>query len=466
MRFKEFKIIESVNTAQSDLDVISQITTDHPEISNKINPAIISLINFLKTKVGNDQSIKETPQQQALLDELAVLLSKPMDDQTRQLAQAKIAKVKEYAIAQEQDSEKQYNLGKIEGGVQKEKEIQAFFSGLEGQLKQLASKSAPTQRIAKEIVTRFKGSFTDVVLRDQKISKEELSEFLQAGIDGRVINMSSLVKSNNGNLKTYVDKKFIKILEIIKDDIFGYVPPGTGANMGPGEVALTMFGNPAKKGDIGDLDIGGVMYEIKGAKPGEKSGTGLSGSGGRLNGTQVQKPTTGFKIINDYFAKNLPDVPSTFKNDKGKLISRFNWNAKGIKLFNSVVTESIPDIDKRIDFVTHFMLTLWAGLITNHNDIKNFDTEILRTVDLEEGVINIQTAISIVTKLLYESYKLSNGHLVPGKTGKQLYIIVLNAFTLNYVIIRNANDFDAVKIAGSINWTDANQSTSPQLFLA
>jgi len=465
MRFREFNpLLEfappSGSITSRVLNIIKSTEENSPVYKSAVDllQQIISTANKNKQIQSGVPPVTESVSSKFISD--AEAAEQGLTPAQRQFFEKKYANL-------EQQAEQKYQQGKIEGGEEKTKEIQQFFSGLEDQLKILASKAAPTKAIEKEIVTRFKGSFTDLVLRDQKITQEDLQEFLQAGIDGQVINMLDLVKtSTSGNLEKYIDEKYKKIIGIIKDDIFGYVPPGTGANMGPGEVALTMFGNPAKKGDVGDLDIGGVMYEIKGAKPAVTSGTGQSGSGGRLNGTRVQKPTTGFKIINDYFAKNLPDVDPTYKNIKGKTISKFNWNAKGINLFNQTVVTNIPNLERRRKFVMNFILELWGGLITNHNEIKNFEDMLISTVDLDEGTIDIQQAISTVTKLLYLSYKLSNGHPVPGMRDNQMFIIVLNASSLNYQIIKTTKDFDKIKIAGSINWTDANQSTSPQLFLA
>ena len=46
------------------------------------------------------------------------------------------------------------------------------------------------------------------------------------------------------------------------------------------------------------------MYEVKGGRTTGKE----SGYGGRLNGKQVQKPTSGFVLINNFFKKYLPTV--------------------------------------------------------------------------------------------------------------------------------------------------------------
>ena len=63
--------------------------------------------------------------------------------------------------------------------------------------------------------------------------------------------MQSLVSVDAGNIEKYVGAEYRAVFDGIKADVFPYSPPGTGHNMGPGEVALTMFGNPIVKGEVG-----------------------------------------------------------------------------------------------------------------------------------------------------------------------------------------------------------------------
>jgi hypothetical protein len=338
-------------------------------------------------------------------------------------------------------------------------EIQTFFSGLEEQLRIQAAKAAPDPRILKEIVIRFKGSFSDAILRDRKITQEDFKDFLNDAISGKVIDMSSLVKSDKGNIGNFIsDSKHKEIFEIIRDDVFGYIPGGTGANMGPGEVALTMFGNPIRKGEIGDLDINGVMYEVKGGRTTGKE----SGYGGRLNGKQVQKPTSGFVLINNFFKKYLPTVDPVGLGKTGKKVSRFNWNTKGLGVLNDVMSSAVKKKEKRELLLKELMFTLWAGLINNRDEIKNFQERVHSMVSTA-GLIDIENAIKVSTELLYESYAVSDGQVIRGKP--VFNIIILNAGTLNYQIIRSSKDISKVRIVGGISWTDANSSTSPQLYI-
>jgi hypothetical protein len=483
MRFFEFKLPDPNSslgkTIQGDLDFISNAVEQKPEIENLVNPELQKLLAQAKATLskvktqnpaqktqqvpntppaaGTNEDLDEDVAVYSLIDELSAYIDeickvvkkcdpivKPFKDKINLL---RVQAAKSLASA--------VQTGKETRDV----EIQAFFSGLEEQLRILAAKAAPDPKILKEIVIRFKSSFSDAILRDRKITQEDFKDFLNDAISGKVIDMSSLVKSDKGNIENFIsDPKHKEIFEIIKDDVFGYIPGGTGANMGPGEVALTMFGNPIRKGEIGDLDIDGVMYEVKGGRTKGKE----SGYGGRLNGKQVQKPTSGFVLINNFFKKYLPSIDPVGLGKTGKKVSRFNWNTKGLGVLNDVVSLAVKKKEKRELLLKELMLTLWAGLINNRDEIKNFQERVYSMVN-DQGLVDIEKAIKISTELLYESYAISDGQVIRGKP--VFNIIILNAGTLNYQIIRSSKDISKVRIVGGISWTDANSSTSPQLYI-
>jgi hypothetical protein len=483
MRFFEFKLPDTQSDfgaeIQKNLDFISNAVEQKPEIENLVNPELQKLLAQAKATLskvktqnpaqktqqvtntppaaGTNEDLDEDVAFYSLIDELSAYIDeickvvkkcdpivKPYKDKINLL---KVQAAKSLASAVQSGKET------------RDVEIQAFFSGLEEQLTALAAKAAPNPNILKEIVIRFKSSFSDAILRDRKFTQEDFKDFLNDALSGKVIDMASLVKSNKNNVNQFVtDPKHKLIFDIIKDDVFGYKPGGTGANMGPGEVALTMFGNPITKGVIGDLDIEGVMYEVKGGKSTGKE----SGYGGRMNGKQVQKPTSGFVLINNFFKKYLPTVDPIAIGPTGKKGSRFNWNTKGLNALNNVMITTIKKKDKRSILLKELMFTLWAGLVNNRDEIKNFRERVHSMIN-DEGIVDIEKAILTAAELLYESYALSDGQTIKGK--RVFNIIVLNAGNLNYQIIRSSKDISKVRIVGGISWNDANQSTSPQLFM-
>ena len=341
-------------------------------------------------------------------------------------------------------------------------EVSDWFAGLDDDIMRLASKASGNRVIQREITNRFKGSFTTEVLVKKNITKESLTKFLQDAEDGKVIDMQSLVSVDAGNIEKYVGAEYRAVFDAIKADVFPYSPPGTGHNMGPGEVALTMFGNPIVKGEVGDLNVGGVLYELKGAKTRNPSGKS-SKSGGRMNGKDVSKPTTGRSAIKQWITKNLGDNALKPYLSGTKLLE-LNWNAKGIQNINKLIADNIQNANNRDTKMKDFMLTLWKTMIQNHTAIKDFDTRVQSMVT--NGQLN-DTAVKVIVELLYESYADSDGQ--KDASGKQtpFNIMVFNAQSLEYKIIRATEGFtqQGIKVIGGIDWNDANASASPQLYI-
>lgn len=350
-----------------------------------------------------------------------------------------------------------------QAGDIRQQEIESWFAGLDDDIMALASKASGNSTVQKEITNRFKGSFTTEVLINKKITKDDLTNFLQAAEEEKVIDMQSLVGQDTGNINNYVSSEYKKVFDQIKADVFPYSPPGTGHNMGPGEVALTMFGNPVEKGKVGDLNVDGVLYELKGAKTFTPAGK-VGKSGGRMNGKDVSKPTTGRSIIQKWFAKNVgKDALSAYSS--GTKLRDLNWNQKGILNLNALFEEHFPDAGNRVEKLKDLMLSLWKGMIQNYKAINNFESRVLSFVSADG--IDSTSAIKTVVELLYESYADSDGD--KDAKGNQLpfNIMVFNAQSLEYKIIRSTEGFSKqnIKIIGGIDWNDANASASPQLYI-
>ena len=111
------------------------------------------------------------------------------------------------------------------------------------------------------------------------------------------------------------------------------------------------------------------------------------------------------------------------------------------------------------------MLDLSHAMIQNHKEIENFDGRIQSMVS-DNGTISDQ-AIRIITELLYESYALSDGEKDEKGNQKPFNIMVFNAQTLEYRIVRSTAGFakQGIRVIGGIDWNDANASASPQLYI-
>ncbi len=341
-------------------------------------------------------------------------------------------------------------------------EVSNWFASLDDDIMRLASKASSNRTIQREITNRFKGSFTTEVLVKKNITKESLTKFLRDAEDGKVIDMQSLVSNDTGNIERYVGSEYKSVFDAIKTDVFPYSPPGTGHNMGPGEVALTMFGNPIVKGEVGDLNVGGVLYELKGAKTRNPAGKSAK-SGGRMNGKDVSKPTTGRTVIKQWITTNLgSQLLKSYLN--GTKLLELNWNAKGIQNINRLIADNIQGVNERDTKMKDFMLDLWKTMIQNHTAISNFDARIQSMVT--NGQLN-DTAVKVIVELLYESYADSDGEKDENGKQKPFNIMVFNAQSLEYKIIRATTGFveQGIKVIGGIDWNDANASASPQLYI-
>lgn len=474
MRFTEFKqpISESNDTAEvsSDLNQIQQLVSNDPvkekhatsyltKILQKINQLVSAADKkSITSPITQPNTTPTSNTKPAVAEEISnsVLpgIITSINVQMLELSripgmEEQIKKLKEYINNLKNQCKIEYQRGIDDA----EKSTQKYFSDIDSYIDPLLTKLGPNNTIKGDVKKQLESMFSKAVLRNRQLSKEEVISFLDAANNSHIIDMTKLVKQEEGNVLNFVNKKYVKQFNLFKDSLFGYIPGGTGANMGPGEVALSLLGNPTEKGTIGDLLVGNTMYEIKGNRPGK--------GGGRMNGKQVQKPTSGMNWIRDFFKETF-NKETVYKNEKGKPISMYNWNDLGIKNLNDDVTKLVPNINQRDRILKKFLVGLWSFMILNHKEIDKFQEIISSSVS--EGIIDPVKAKYNILTVLYESYRLSDGE-GEGKD-KQLNIIVLNASTLNFRIIRKASDFSNIQVKGGVNWNDANSSTSPQTHIA
>jgi hypothetical protein len=131
------------------------------------------------------------------------------------------------------------------------------------------------------------------------------------GLGGMEKEVAALVKQQGvGKLEDYFDPRYKNIFDEIKSELFKLKPPASGsANVGPGELALAMLGNPAEKPDKGDIKIGEEMYEIK---------AGDGSVGGRFNSSQVGKADSAWS---DWTAGLRAIVPNEMFTDRFNNVS-------------------------------------------------------------------------------------------------------------------------------------------------
>jgi hypothetical protein len=305
------------------------------------------------------------------------------------------------------------------------------------------------------------------------VTPTEIKEFLQACADGKVINMLSVIQQDRGNIKDHVNSQYQKVFDIfVKENIFSYSPGTTSGAIGPGEMALSMMGNPAEKGKKGDLKVGDQEIEIKASKA----------TGGRLNSKAIAKATTGWQVWRQNIGEILADAPDNRtigvsnkngqieqvpinkwngnqfnynkKNKKSKEGSRYNWNQKGFDALNAEVLQPYSDFDKTFKL---FHDTI-KSLVQNIDKIDNWDKWLANSIN-SDGTVDYLKVNKAYTRIAYQSYHLADGITT---------IMLLRTDTLDYSIVQNGAELadrlgDDIIAGTGFNWNDDQQTPTPGL---
>ena len=342
---------------------------------------------------------------------------------------------------------------------------------------------------ARNFTTTFRQSLFSMVLdiskQNQQVDKQEIQDFLQACLDGNVINMISLVSADRGNVRDHVNKEWQPMRDLFaKQKVFSWSPGKTSGAVGPGEMALCMMGSPSNKAKTkGDLEIDGEDYEIKAG----------ADSGGRLNSDKILKGPAAWpvwkagieKIVKDGAPKDAKWTSRTKKGEeiqtstanysantfnktkKGvKEASKYNFNKQGLtKLNDEILIYSTPELTYDL-FANTF-----STLITNLSEVESsyvdskgnrfkgvkLETIVWETL-FDDGTIDVDGIMKAYTRLAYESYNREND---------VESILFLNTRSLDYTIARNGRDMLAklasgdIKITSGFNFNDSQQSASP-----
>ena len=342
---------------------------------------------------------------------------------------------------------------------------------------------------ARNFTTTFRQSLFSMVLdiskQNQQVDKQEIQDFLQACLDGKVIDMIALVSADRGNVRGHVNKEWQPMMDLFaKQKVFSWSPGKTSGAVGPGEMALCMMGSPSNKAKTkGDLEIDGEDYEIKAG----------ADSGGRLNSDKILKGPAAWpvwkagieKIVKDGAPKDAKWTSRTKKGEeietstanysantfnktkKGvKEASKYNFNKQGLtKLNEEILIYSTPELTYDL-FANTF-----STLITNLSEVESsyvdskgnrfkgvkLETIVWDTL-YDDGTIDVDGIMKAYTRLAYESYNRENG---------VESILFLNTRSLDYTIARNGRDMLAklasgdIKITSGFNFNDSQQSASP-----
>lgn len=435
--------------------------------AEEVDSSVLATIATLKEQI---KAIEASNIDEKIKKEFITPMRKNLDQLTKQVEELKSAK--DVAIGKQKEAE---SFVKEVGGylIALGNKVQGYqeqdLGAMSSKERTLATKRAVNAaEFTKTLKQALFGKIVDIQ-SEADVEPKEIKEFLAACVKGDVINMLAVVGTDRGNIKQHVNPKYKKLFDIfVEQNIFSYSPGKTSGAIGPGEMALSMMGNPAEKAKKGDLKVGDMELEIKAS----------ASTGGRLNSKSIAKATAGWEPWKNGIADILSAAPknatiySTDKKGnrikvplnkfdgnqynvikgKAKLGNKYNWNPKGFQALNEEVLEPYSDFNKTYDL---FHNTIKA-LVLNFDKIKNADKLIATAVN-QDGTVDVDKMNKAYARIAYESYHLADGITT---------IMFLRTDTLDYTIIKDGSDLvkklgKTVVMGAGFNWNDDQQTPTP-----
>ena len=364
----------------------------------------------------------------------------------------------------------------------------------------MRKKAINAQKFTKTLKQALFGKILDM---QEKTEPAKIKQFLEACVAGKVINMINVIAKDKGSIKDHVNPEFKEVFDVfVEENIFSYAPGTTSGAIGPGEMALSMMGNPAEKGKKGDLKIGDEEVEIKASAK----------TGGRFNSKKITKATTGWAVwsakINEIMQSADKDATVNVKQKDGKIVkikankyngnqynvikgkakegSKYNWNTQGFNALNAEVIEPYATPEQTADLFISSIKALVQNYdalgkpATNQDGTPNkhhvpFDPKklIIEAITQEKGppskdypdgriytTVNKEKMNIAYSKIAYASYHLADGITT---------VMLLRTDNLDYTIFRGADDLVGKMKSGNVvtglnggsggfNWNDDQQT--------
>lgn len=368
--------------------------------------------------------------------------------------------------------------------------VQGYVEVTPEEYEALSAKAKKAIDNARQFTTTFRqalfGMVLDISKANQEVDKLAIQQFLQACVDGEVLDMLALTSVDRGNVRSHVKDDFKPMIDLFaQQKVFSWSPGKTSGAIGPGEMALSMMGSPTEKAkEKGDLVVGNTMFEVKAG----------STSGGRLNSKKILKGPAAWPIwkagIEKIVKKGAPkDVTWTRINKTGQEItvkaSNFNANSFNKNKSTGKMKEAaaynfnyrgLSKLNEEVLIYSTYELTYdlfydtFSTLITNLEEVKKSTIDsagnkiagvspekLISGSIYEDGTIDVDDMMSAYTRLAYESYNRADGVEA---------ILFLNTTSLDYTIARNGRDLvgklnDSITISGGFNFNDDQQSATP-----
>ncbi len=504
MRFFEFKLPEPgtdlANKIEADLNQLSDIVIQKPEIEDKINTQLQKIIAAAKSAAAPAQKPVATPPGQppaeetkeTVFDEAAATM--PMTNSLINTLMAEIEnivdKTKKKAIeamiknlvAEAKKEEFQAGRGVSESLKQSARALAAKISGTLEALsqqyqEQLAEgdpqapkRAAPkAAELNQDLIDLIEGIFNKPISRaETPQSRDETAKkilnFMNRCQQG-VVDLKALVAKGSGNVLENISGDDKNILDMLENALMKAKPGKTAGNWGPGELGLAILGTPVNKASKGDLDVGGEMIELKASQDPKK--------GGRFGSTALQRGTDGkteyIQALGELLTragykpkslldKSSPNYVGNYKNKKGQVMSVSHLNF-GQKFILTCLNPRLKDKVSQEDTL-NFLEMVAISCITKEYKTKISTRSRFKGCSNPDGTINIDRFNLKYAELLYELYQ---------KTDHVGKIMVLNPLTGSFYILQGPKDLAGSPIVFSTSTIDFNDSqgkASPQIGIA
>jgi hypothetical protein len=317
------------------------------------------------------------------------------------------------------------------------------------------------------------------IFQRDEIPTDDAIEFLKAAQYGDVINMVKLVKKSDGVIDKFVRPDLRKTFVKVIGDFFDVLPAATGGNIGPGEVAFTLLGNPVEKVRKGDLMVGsppnGEKFEIKAgnttvAKTRKGDGTPKL-SGAILGGDKLPVGKSVWPKIKEIL-DNAGFTDTEELDTAGKPYPNYRLNNVGFVQFNNEIISQKMPISKVALVFSDILKTLYPSVWTNkvlkdlEKILKNGNGKlVLAKVRPGEpkALENNNELMRYITSMALAAYKQD--------AGKDNFIF-FNKTTRTFKVLRGdefaqdlSNPDGKLKIIRGIDWNDGAYKASPGLML-
>jgi hypothetical protein len=265
-----------------------------------------------------------------------------------------------------------------------ELEIVGLRKAIENDLKSAAESYKSLDPLIKKMLTKVylvdpqSIAIARSIFLNDEIPIQDAKHFLEVAQTG-VIDLIPMVKKSKGTIDQYVVNDAIvrSVYNKVIDNFLNWIPGKTAGNIGPGEFALVMLGNPAGKEKKGDLKIGDEMFEVKAGstKSAElkKGGTGIPSRTGAIFDTGVSGKAIWpdiEKILKNYGFKNMTEIKLNKNTQAKETYTRYNLQANNFENYNQEFDRLKMNLSQRAELLTKIAEKIFPSSMFDFKQIK------------------------------------------------------------------------------------------------